>query len=101
MDDGVSNGVVIGLSAGILGWTLLMIQQPIFGIAVVSGLTTSYSTWRHEKPEETGLLIALWSLIAIAAWTANLLFIAGSVVIAAVVYIAWTVRKLVGSVESQ
>ncbi|WP_275882842.1 hypothetical protein [Halorhabdus sp. BNX81] len=91
MDDGVSNGVVIGLSAAILGWTLLWLQQPIFGMAVVAGLTTSFTTWRHEKPGEAGLLLALWSLIAIAAWTANLLFIAGSVVIAAVGYIAWTV----------
>jgi len=101
MDDGVSNGVVIGLSAAILGWTLLMIQQPIFGMAAVAGLTTSFTTWRHEKPEETGLLIALWSLIGAAAWTANLLFMIGSIVIAAVGYIAWTVRKLVGSVQRQ
>ncbi|ERJ04774.1 hypothetical protein HLRTI_003242 [Halorhabdus tiamatea SARL4B] len=93
MDYRVSNGVVIGLSVAIIGWTLLWLQQPIFGIAVVSGLTTSYTTWRHEKPGEAGLLIALWNLIAVAAWTANLLFIAGSVVIAGIVYFAWTVRK--------
>ncbi|WP_275738783.1 hypothetical protein [Halorhabdus sp. SVX81] len=91
MDDRVSNGVVIGLSAGILGWTLLIIQQPIFGMAAVAGLTTSYSTWRHEKPKETMLLIALWSLIGAAAWTANLLFMIGSIVIATNVYIAWAV----------
>lgn len=93
MDYEVSNRVVIGLSAAIIGWTLLWLQQPIFGMAVVAGLTTSYTTWRHEKLEEAGLLMALWSIIGVAAWTGNLLFITGSVVIAAVVYFAWTVRK--------
>ncbi len=86
----ISDIVVIILSVAVMGWSLLWIQQLLFGIVAVVGLTTTYAKWRQEQPEEAGLLMALWSLIAVAAWTSNLRIILGSIAIAAIVYAAWT-----------
>lgn len=85
----IQDGTIALLSIAVLGYSLLIIQQPLFGLTAAAGLSVSYATWKRKQMNDAVVLAILWSVLAGATWTAKLEFILPAVAVTALVYVGW------------
>ena len=73
----------------ILGYSILLIQQLIFGLTAGSGVTASYATWERDDTATAVITTLCWSVLALAAWTTYLEIMILSAVIVSLFYAGW------------